>query len=85
MVMIFTRSTACNVAKESQALFRYHVGKRGTSRHCPDFFVCYMTSVRDPEYLVESHVSDAFIPAHKYLVVAQVSHPYIRTGAIYVL
>ena len=29
MVKVFIRSTACDVAKESQASFRYHVGKRG--------------------------------------------------------
>ena len=30
MVIVFIRSTACDVAQESQASFRYHVGKRGT-------------------------------------------------------
>jgi len=46
--------TECDVAKESQALFRCRVGKQGTPRHCRDFCICYMTSVRDPQDLVES-------------------------------
>jgi len=41
-------------ATESQASFRYHVGTRGTPWHCPDLHICYITSVRDPQDLMES-------------------------------
>ena len=54
MVMVFIGSTACDVAKESQASFCYYFGKLGTPWQCPVFCICYMTSVRDPQNLAES-------------------------------
>ena len=50
----FIRNTVCDVAKESQASFCYHVRKHGTPWHCHDFCICYMTTVRNPQDLVES-------------------------------
>jgi len=41
MVMVFIRSTALNVTKESQSVLCYHVGKRKTLWHCPDFRLWY--------------------------------------------
>ena len=52
MVIVFIRSTVCDMAKESQASFHCHVGKQPW--HWPDICISYMTSVEDPQDLAES-------------------------------
>jgi len=83
-VVVLLWWAAGNMSKEPQTSVSDQVGERTASGGCSDFHIRQMAVYGIVRILRSAHMSNASMREHWSFVVDHVSHPYNKTGTMYV-